>query len=34
MDYYNMLKDTTGPLVVAPATLAVNYLCNAPQRKP
>lgn len=34
LEDYNTLKDTTGPLVVNPSTLAVNHLCNVPQRKP
>lgn len=34
LEDYDSLKDTTGPLVVAPATLAVSYLCNVPRRKP
>jgi hypothetical protein len=34
MEDYDTLHDTTGPLGVRTATLAVNYLCNVPQRKP
>lgn len=34
LEDYNTLKDTTGPIGVEPSTLAVNYLCNVPQRKP
>lgn len=34
LEDYEAQKDTTGPLAVTSATLAVNYLCNVPQRKP
>jgi len=31
---YQSLQHTTGPLVVNPSTLAINYLCQIPRRKP
>jgi hypothetical protein len=34
MEDYDTLRDTIGPLAVMPATLAVNYICNVPRRKP
>jgi hypothetical protein len=31
---FQTLRHTTGPLVVRPSTLAINYLCQIPKRKP
>lgn len=34
IDNYESLRHTTGPLAVNPSTLAINYLCQIPKRKP